>query len=129
VQMLALMTFTMMVSAPIMCVGGIILALRQDVQLSSLLLVAVPALGIIVTAIIARMRPLFKQMQVRIDEIARVLREQISAIPVIRAFVKEKREQDRFSVANSDLFAVSLGTGKLMALICSRRTRAISDRK
>jgi ATP-binding cassette, subfamily B, multidrug efflux pump len=117
VQMLALMTFTMMVSAPIMCVGGIILALRQNVQLSSLLLVAVPALGIIVTAIIARMRPLFKQMQVRIDEIARVLREQISGVRVIRAFVKENQEQDRFSVSNTDLFAVSLGTGKLMALM------------
>jgi ATP-binding cassette, subfamily B, multidrug efflux pump len=117
VQMLALMTFTMMVSAPIMCVGGIILALHQDVQLSSLLLVAVPALGIIVTAIIARMRPLFRQMQVRIDEIARVLREQISGVRVIRAFVKENQERDRFAVTNTDLFAVSLGTGRLMALM------------
>ncbi len=117
VQMLALMTFTMMVSAPIMCVGGIILALHQDVQLSSLLLVAVPALGIIVTAIIARMRPLFRQMQVRIDEIARVLREQISGVRVIRAFVRENQEQDRFSAANTDLFTVSLGTGRLMALM------------
>jgi len=117
VQMLALMTFTMMVAAPIMCVGGIILALRQDVQLSSLLLVAVPALGIIVTAIIARMRPLFRQMQARIDEIARVLREQISGVRVIRAFVKENQERDRFSASNTDLFAVSLGTGKLMALM------------
>ena len=117
VQMLALMTFTMMVSAPIMCVGGIILALHQNVQLSSLLLVAVPALGIIVTAIIARMRPLFRQMQVRIDEIARVLREQISGVRVIRAFVRENQEQDRFSAANTDLFTVSLGTGRLMALM------------
>ena len=117
VQMLALMTFTMMVSAPIMCVGGIILALHQDVPLSSLLLVAVPALGIIVTAIIARMRPLFRQMQVRIDEIARVLREQISGVRVIRAFVRENQEQDRFSAANTDLFTVSLGTGRLMALM------------
>ena len=117
VQMLALMTFTMMVSAPIMCVGGIILALHQDVQLSSLLLVAVPALGIIVTAIIARMRPLFRQMQVRIDEIARVLREQISGVRVIRAFVKENQERDRFAGTNTDLFTVSLGTGRLMALM------------
>ena len=117
VQMLALMTFTMMVSAPIMCVGGIILALHQDVQLSSLLLVAVPALGIIVSAIIARMRPLFRQMQVRIDEIARVLREQISGVRVIRAFVKENQERDRFAGTNTDLFAVSLGTGRLMALM------------
>jgi len=117
VQMLALMTFTLMVAAPIMCVGGIILALRLDVRLSSLLLVAVPALGIIVTAIIARMRPLFRQMQVRIDEIARVLREQISGVRVIRAFVRENRERDRFAVTNTDLFTVSLGTGRLMALM------------
>ncbi len=117
VQMLALMTFTLMVAAPIMCVGGIILALHQDVQLSSLLLVAVPALGIIVTAIISRMRPLFRQMQARIDEIARVLREQISGVRVIRAFVRERQERDRFSVTNTDLFTVSLGTGKLMALM------------
>jgi ATP-binding cassette subfamily B multidrug efflux pump len=117
VQMLALMTFTMMVAAPIMCVGGIILALRQDVKLSSLLLVAVPALGIIVTAIIARMRPLFRQMQDRIDEIARVLREQISGVRVIRAFVREQRERGRFAVASTELFNVSLGTGRLMALM------------
>ena len=117
VQMLALMTFTLMVSAPIMCVGGIILALRQDVRLSALLLVAVPALGIIVTAIISRMRPLFRQMQERIDEIARVLREQISGVRVIRAFVKEGRERDRFAVASTALFSVSLGTGRLLALM------------
>ena len=117
VQMLALMTFTLMVSAPIMCVGGIILALRQDVRLSALLLVAVPALGIIVTAIISRMRPLFRQMQERIDEIARVLREQISGVRVIRAFVREGRERDRFAVANTALFSVSLGTGRLLALM------------
>jgi ATP-binding cassette, subfamily B, multidrug efflux pump len=117
VQMLALMTFTLMVSAPIMCVGGIILALRQDVKLSSLLLVAVPALGLIVTAIIARMRPLFRQMQGRIDEIARVLREQISGVRVIRAFVREERERDRFAAASTELFNVSLGTGRLLALM------------
>lgn len=69
VQMLALMTFTMMVSAPIMCVGGIILAVNQDVPLSSLVLVAVPALSVIVTLVISRMRPLFRLMQERIDQI------------------------------------------------------------
>jgi ATP-binding cassette, subfamily B, multidrug efflux pump len=117
VQMLALMTFTLMVTAPIMCVGGVVLALRLDVKLSSLLLVAVPTLGIIVTAIIARMRPLFRQMQARIDEIARVLREQISGVRVIRAFVREPRERERFAVASTELFNVSLGTGRLMALM------------
>jgi len=117
VQMLALMTFTLMVSAPIMCVGGIILALNQDVKLSSLLLVAVPALGIIVALIISRMRPLFRLMQVRIDQINRVLREQITGVRVIRAFVRDPRERDRFAVASTELYDVSLGTGRLMALM------------
>jgi len=117
VQMLAIMTFTLMVSAPIMCVGGIILALNQDVRLSALLLVSVPALGIVVALIISRMRPLFRQMQERIDEINRVMREQITGVRVIRAFVREQREADRFTGANAQLYDVSLGTGRLMALM------------
>jgi ATP-binding cassette subfamily B multidrug efflux pump len=117
VQMLAVMTFTLLVSAPIMCIGGIILALNQDVPLSSLLLVAVPVLGIIVTLIISRMRPLYRLMQTRIDVINRVLREQISGVRVIRAFVRDSRERERFAVANSDLFDVSLGVGRLIALM------------
>ena len=115
--MLAVMTFTLLVSAPIMCVGGIILALNQDVPLSSLLLVAVPALGIIVSLIIGRMRPLFRLMQTRIDGINRVLREQISGVRVIRAFVRDRHERDRFGTANSELFDVSLGVGRLIALM------------
>jgi ATP-binding cassette subfamily B protein len=117
VQMLAIMTFTLMVSAPIMCVGGVILALNQNVKLSSLLLVSVPALGVIVALIISRMRPLFRQMQERIDEINRVLREQISGVRVVRAFVRDSRERARFEAANTDLYDVSLGTGRLMALM------------
>jgi ATP-binding cassette, subfamily B, multidrug efflux pump len=117
VQMLAIMTFTLLLSAPIMCIGGIILALNQDVRLSSLLLVAVPVLGIVVTLIISRMRPLFRLMQERIDSINRVLREQISGVRVIRAFVREPQEQRRFDGANTQLFDVSLGAGKLMALM------------
>jgi len=117
VQMLALMTFTMMVSAPIMCVGGIILALDQDVALSSLLLVAVPALGVIVGLIIARMRPLFRAMQDRLDEINRVLREQITGVRVVRAFVRDDLEQERFAGASTQLMNVSLGVGRLMALM------------
>jgi ATP-binding cassette subfamily B protein len=115
VQMLALMTFTMMVSAPIMCVGGIILALNQDVPLSSLVLVAVPALGVIVAVIISRMRPLFRLMQVRIDLINRILREQITGVRVIRAFVKDPAERQRFGGASTDLMDVSVGVGRLMA--------------
>ena len=117
VQMLAIMTFTLLLSAPIMCVGGIILALNQDVPLSSLLLVAVPLLGVIVLLIISRMRPLFRQMQERLDGINRVLREQIAGVRVIRAFVREPQERDRFAGASTQLFDVSLGAGKLMALM------------
>src|SRR3984957_14012002 len=86
VQMLVLMTLTMMLSAPIIGVGAVILALRQNVTLSSLLLVIVPILGTLVTFLVRRMRPLFKLMQARIDVINRVLREQITGIRVIRAF-------------------------------------------
>jgi ATP-binding cassette subfamily B protein len=115
--MLTLMTFTMMVSAPIMMVGGIILALQLDVQLSSLLLAVIPALVIGVGLIIYRMRPLFRAMQDNIDEVNRVMREQITGIRVIRAFVRDKHEQERFGVANTDLTSVSLAVGKLMALM------------
>jgi len=117
VQMLAMLTFTLMVSAPIMCVGGILLALNQDVELSSLLLVAVPLLAIIVTLIISRMRPLFRLMQERIDGINSVLREQITGVRVVRAFVREGHERDRFGTASNELLDVSLGTGRLMALM------------
>ena len=117
VQMLAIMTFTLLLSAPIMCIGGIILALNQDVPLSSLLLVAVPLLGVIVTLIISRMRPLFRQMQERLDNINRVLREQITGVRVIRAFVRDPQERERFRIASTQLFDVSLGAGKLMALM------------
>jgi ATP-binding cassette subfamily B protein len=117
VQMLVLLTFTLMVSAPIMCVGGIVLALRQDVPLSGLILVIVPVLVIVVTLIISRMRPLFRKMQVRIDKVNQVMREQITGIRVIRAFVRDDREQARYAVANDELTDVSLRTGKLMALM------------
>jgi ATP-binding cassette, subfamily B, multidrug efflux pump len=117
VQMLVLLTFTLMVSAPIMCVGGIVLALRQDVPLSGLLLVILPVLIGVVTVIIVRMRPLFRTMQARIDTINRVVREQIGGIRVIRAFVRDEHEQDRFAVKNTELMDVSLAVGKLMAFM------------
>jgi ATP-binding cassette subfamily B protein len=117
VQMLAIMTFTLLLSAPIMCVGGIILALKQNVPLSSLLLVAVPVLGVVLTLVISRMRPLFRQMQERLDTINWVLREQITGVRVIRAFVRDSRERERFGTASTQLFDVSLGAGKLMALM------------
>ncbi len=117
IQMLVLMTFTLMVAAPIMCVGGIVLALRQDVPLSGLLLVVLPVLIGSVTIIITRMRPQFRSMQERIDTVNRVLREQITGIRVIRAFVRDPREQVRFAGANESLQNVSVRVGKLMAFM------------
>ncbi|MFE9117852.1 ABC transporter ATP-binding protein [Streptomyces sp. NPDC007172] len=117
VQMLVLMAFTLMVSAPIMCVGGIIMALGQDVPLSGVLLAVVPVLGIAVSLIVRRMRPLFRTMQTRLDTVNRVLREQITGNRVIRAFVRDEYEQERFKGANTELTEVSLATGRLMALM------------
>ncbi|MEU2869538.1 ABC transporter ATP-binding protein [Streptomyces olivoreticuli] len=117
VQMLVLMAFTLMVSAPIMCVGGIVMALNQDVPLSALLLVIVPILGIIVSLIIWRMRPVFRGVQERIDTVNRVLREQITGIRVIRAFVRDTHERGRFRSANTELMDVSLKAGRLMSLM------------
>ncbi|MGW3404200.1 ABC transporter ATP-binding protein [Streptomyces zhihengii] len=117
VQMLVLMAFTLMVSAPIMCVGGIVLALGQDVRLSAVLLAVVPVLGISVSLIVKRMRPLFRTMQERLDTVNRVLREQITGNRVIRAFVRDGYETERFRGANTQLTDVSLSTGRLMALM------------
>ena len=117
VQMLVLMTFTMMVAAPIMCVGGIVLALNQDVPLSGLLVVVIPVLAGAIGLIIRRMGPLFRVVQRRIDRINLVMREQITGIRVVRAFVKDDFERKRFDQANTELFEVQLATGKLMALM------------
>ncbi|MER7946976.1 ABC transporter ATP-binding protein [Streptomyces sp. NPDC096079] len=117
VQMLVLMAFTLMVSAPIMCVGGIVMALGQDVPLSAVLLAVVPVLGIAVSLIVRKMRPLFRTMQERLDTVNRVLREQITGNRVIRAFVRDGYEEERFRGANRDLTDVSLATGRLMALM------------
>ncbi|HEY3869805.1 MAG TPA: ABC transporter ATP-binding protein [Actinocrinis sp.] len=117
IQMLTLLGFTMMVTAPIMCVGGVIMALNQNVTLSSLLLFVVPALAVSMTLIIRRMVPLFRSMQKRIDGINRILREQITGIRVVRAFVRDGWERERFDAANSELRDVSLGAGKLMSMM------------
>ncbi len=117
VQTLVLMAFTLMVSAPIMCVGGIVMALGQDVPLSGVLLAVVPVLGVSVSLIVRRMRPLFRTMQTRLDTVNRVLREQITGNRVIRAFVKDGYEEERFRGANAELTDVSMATGRLMALM------------
>ncbi|MGW4638456.1 ABC transporter ATP-binding protein [Sphaerisporangium sp. NPDC004334] len=117
VQMLVVMTCTMLVAAPIMCVGGIIMALRQDIGLSWLMLVCVPALLVSIGLIVFRMVPQFRAMQTRIDEVNRVLREQLSGIRVVRAFVREREETRRFADANQALTDTALRVGRLTALI------------
>jgi ATP-binding cassette subfamily B multidrug efflux pump len=117
VQMLVLMTATLMVSAPIMCVGGIIMALRQDVGLSWLMAVCIPVLVVAIALIVVRMVPLFRSMQARIDVVNRVLREQLSGIRVVRAFVRERDEAERFAEANASLTSTALQAGRLMVLI------------
>lgn len=115
VQMLVLMSCTMLVSAPIMMVGGVLMAMRQDLGLSWLLAVCVPALFLTVGLIISRMVPGFRIMQVRIDAVNRILREQITGIRVVRAFVREPYETHRFADANGDLSAVAVRVGRWMA--------------
>src|SRR4029077_12190416 len=117
VQMLVLLTCTLMISAPIMCVGGIIMALRQDIGLSWLMLVCIPALVVAIGLIVVRMVPQFRLMQARIDTVNRVLREQLSGIRVVRAFVRERDEADRFADANRALTLTALRVGRLMVLI------------
>ncbi|MDO5287726.1 MAG: ABC transporter ATP-binding protein, partial [Actinomycetia bacterium] len=115
VQMLVLMTCIMILGAPITMVGGVIMALRTDLAMSWTILVAVVVMGILVAFLIATMSPLFALMQKRIDTINRVLREQISGIRVIRAFVREPDERERFSTANQDVTTTALKVGRLMA--------------
>jgi len=117
VQMLVLLTCTLMIAAPIMCVGGIIMALRQDVGLSWLMLVSVPTLVVAIGLIVVRMVPQFRLMQARIDAVNRVLREQLSGIRVVRAFVRERDEALRFGEANAALTLTALRVGRLMVLI------------
>jgi ATP-binding cassette subfamily B multidrug efflux pump len=115
VQMLVLMTCTMMVAAPIMMVGGVLMAMREDLGLSWLLAVCVPVLFLTVGLIITRMVPGFRLMQTRIDAVNRILREQITGIRVVRAFVREPYETQRFGRANDELTEVALSTGRWMA--------------
>jgi len=117
VQMLVLMSCTLMVMAPIMMVGGIIMAVREDLGLSWLIAATVPVLAVALGFIISRMVPSFRLMQARIDEVNRLLREQITGVRVVRAFVREPLETDRFAVANRDLTTVAIRAGRWQALM------------
>ena len=117
VQMLVLMSATLLVAAPIMLIGGSFMAVREDGPLSMLLLVSVPVLVVCIGMVVVRMVPQFQDMQERIDVVNRVLREQIAGLRVVRAFVREPIERRRFGVANDDLTDTSLRAGHLMAII------------
>ncbi|MEZ0366274.1 ABC transporter ATP-binding protein [Mycobacterium sp. pUA109] len=126
IQVLVQMTCTVLVTAPIMSVGGIVMAVHQDAGLSWLLLIAVPVLAVANYAIIARMLPLFRRMQRLIDNINRVLRDQLSGVRVVRAFAREPFERDRFDQANRALSDTALTTGNWQALMLPATTLTIN---
>jgi ATP-binding cassette subfamily B protein len=116
VQTVVYMMLAMMVSAPIMMVGGLVMAIREDAGLSWLVAVAVPALAIAIGLVIRQMIPHFRAMQTAVDSVNRILREQITGIRVVRAFVREDVERERFAEANTTYTGTALAVGKLMAL-------------
>ena len=115
VQQLVFMTCIMILGAPITMIGGVVMALRTDLTMSWIVLIAVLVLGVVISALVAFMGPVFASMQKRIDALNRVLREQISGIRVVRAFVREPYERDRFAVANRDVTRTALTVGRAMA--------------
>ena len=117
VQMLAMMGATMLVSAPLLAIGGIVMALRQDVGLSWLIAVSVPALLIIAGLVISRMVPLFRSYQLKLDAVNRIMREQLTGVRVVRAFVRETIEAERFRLANTDIMVVGRKIGSLFVAL------------
>jgi ATP-binding cassette subfamily B multidrug efflux pump len=117
VQMLVQVSATLMISAPMLAIGGVIMAVRQDAGLSWLMAVAIPVLLVIVGLIVVRMVPAFTQMQKKIDRVNQFMREQLTGIRVIRAFVREREEHARFETASEDVMATGLRAGNLMALM------------
>jgi len=110
------MALTLMISAPILIIGGIILALRQDVPLSGLLLVALPVMAVFIAIVMSRAIPLFRAMQVKLDRINQVMRETLAGVRVIRAFVRTGHEERRFDESNVDLFNTALRVNRLFAV-------------
>jgi ATP-binding cassette subfamily B multidrug efflux pump len=126
VQMLVFMALSVMVSAPLLAVGGIVLALEQDVPLSALLIVILPLMGIVVGAVLRRAVPLFRAMQVKLDRINQVMRETLAGIRVIRAFVRTGHEEARFDDANRDLFETALSVNRLFAVTIPTMTAILN---
>ena len=116
VQMVVFMAFTIMISAPILIIGGIILAVGTDVPLSGLLVVVIPLMAVVIALVMTRAIPMFQAMQVKVDRINRVMRETLSGIRVIRAFVRTKHEEARFDEASLDLFDTTVRVNRLFAV-------------
>jgi ATP-binding cassette subfamily B multidrug efflux pump len=116
VQTVVFMALTLMISAPILIIGGIILAIRQDVPLSGLLVVVLPLMAAFIGVVMSRAIPLFRAMQVKLDRINQVMRETLAGVRVIRAFVRTRREEERFDDANVDLFNTALRVNRLFAI-------------
>ncbi len=120
------MTCTVLITAPIMCVAGTIMSIRQNAGLSWLLLITVPVLSAAIYLIVSRMLPLFRGMQSLIDNINRVLREQLSGIRVIRAFDRERFEQERFADANRAVSLTALAVGRWQVLLVPVTTLVVN---
>jgi ATP-binding cassette subfamily B protein len=116
IQLFLQMALTMMVIAPIMCVGGIVMAIHEGAELSTLLLVAVPVMAVFIGTVMVKVIPKFRSMQVKIDRINEVLREQITGVRVIRAFVRNQSEAERFAAANDSLTETALSVNRTFAL-------------
>ena len=116
VQLFLQIALTILVTAPIMAIGGIIMAVREDATLSLLLIVIVPLMAAVIGTLLIIAVPLFRQMQVKIDKITQVLREQITGIRVVRAFIRVRSERERFERANADLTATALRVNRIFAL-------------
>jgi ATP-binding cassette subfamily B protein len=117
VQMLAMMGSTMFITAPLLAIGGIIMALQTNLGLSWLIAVSVPALLIVAGIIIGRMVPLFRSYQGKLDNVNRIMREQLTGVRVVRAFVRERIEEERFRGANTDIMVVGRNVGSLFVLL------------
>ena len=126
VQMLVLMTCTLLLSAPFTSIGGVFLAMDQDLGLSRILMFSIPILAVLLGLIIGSMVPSFRKMQERIDRINEILREQLTGIRIVRAFVREPEEKKRFNDANAAVTEVALRGGRLQALMFPTATLVIN---
>ena len=126
VQTLVFMALTLMISAPILIVGGVIMALRTDIPLSGLLVVILPLMAGVIGLVMSRAIPLFRAMQTKLDRINQVMRETLAGVRVIRAFVRTRHEEERFDVANRDLFGTTLKVSRLFAITIPTMTAILN---